>query len=403
MRILFIAPYIPSLIHFRSFNFTRVLAARGHKITLLALQPPGESMDALPQLRQWCETVKVVPHNRIQTLWNGLTALPSDFPLQAAYSNSWLFDRTVQELLSRERYDVAHIEHLRGAVLAKCVGTIPVVFDTVDSITLLFEKVLENPPGWKSRLMAKLDLDRTRRFESCLTQRFSQVIVTSELDRQTLIRLGNDYERMTVVPIGVDLEYFQPQPKARNPLCLIFTGKMSYHANIAAAVDLVEKIMPLVWAREPRARLLIVGKDPTRVVQALGTRYANVTVTGSVPDVRPYLAEAAIAVSAMRYSVGMQTKVLEAMAMGTPVVCSTQASSSLRVQHGQDVFIGDTAESIAQHILELLGSPDKRKAIGDAGRRYVETHQSWESSVSLLEGVYAKTLHGRYEAVTARG
>jgi glycosyltransferase involved in cell wall biosynthesis len=118
---------------------------------------------------------------------------------------------------------------------------------------------------------------------------------------------------------------------------------------------------------------------------------------------RPYLAQAAVAVSTVRYGVGIQNKVLEAMAMGTPVVCSTQASSSLRVQHGQDVFIGDTPELIAQHILELLESPEKRKAIGEAGRRYVEAHQSWESSVSLLEGVYAKTLQGRHELVTAGG
>src|SRR5690606_32012470 len=126
---------------------------------------------------------------------------------------------------------------------------------------------------------------------------------------------------------GVDLDYFQPQDLARNPKRLIFSGKMSYHANIAAAEDLSEKIMPLVWQAEPQANLQIVGKDPAPVILELGEKH-NISVTGYVPDLRPYLAQAAIAVSTVRYGVGIQNKVLEAMAMATPVVCSPQASSA---------------------------------------------------------------------------
>jgi glycosyltransferase involved in cell wall biosynthesis len=158
--------------------------------------------------------------------------------------------------------------------------------------------------------------------------------------------------------------------------------------------------MPLVWAKQPDVQLQIVGKDPTPAVLALA-EHPNVTVTGSVPDMRPYLAQAAIAVSTVRYGVGIQNKVLEAMAMGTPVVCSAQATSSLQTQPGRDLLVGDTPDEIAQHLLVLLESPEKRKAIGDAGRRYVETHQSWERSVSLLEDVYEEALYER--AVTARG
>jgi len=402
MRILFVTPYIPSRVRVRPYNLLRALAEQGHNITLLALQPPGDEGEALPDLRRWCDQVQVVPHSRLQVLLNELKALPGRFPLQAAYSVSPALDQTVRDMLGDEPFDVAHVEHLRGAVLANALGRLPVVFDSVDSISLLFGKVLQDAPGLKSRLMAQFDLGRTRQFEGQLTRRFQEVIVTSETDRQMLVDLGCDSNHVTVVPNGVDLEYFQPQTTERDHRKLVFTGKMSYHANVAAAKDLVERIMPKVWAKQPDVRLEIVGKDPTPAVHALAAHPA-VTVTGSVPDLRPYLAQAAIAVSTVRYGVGIQNKVLEAMAMATPVVCSPQASSSLQTQHGRDLLVGDTPDAIAEHILDLLESPERRQAIGAAGRRYVESYQSWNKSVAALETVYAKAVHEQSSRVSARG
>jgi sugar transferase (PEP-CTERM/EpsH1 system associated) len=387
MRLLFISPYIPSLIRVRPYNILRALTQRGHTLTLMALQPPGDDGEALPELRQWCEAVQIIPHSRLQTLLNGLMALPSDFPVQAAYSRSPEFNQRLREVLAAGKFDAAHVEHLRGAVLADGLGGLPVVFDSVDSISLLFGKVLQDAPSLKSRLMATLDLGRTQKFEGHLTRRFGEVTVTSEADRQALVELGSDANHITVIPNGVDLGYFQPQTIERNPLRLVFTGKMSYHANIAAVEDLVSKIMPLVWAQQPEAHLYIVGKDPAPTVQAMGEN-PHITVTGSVPDMRPYLAEAAVALSTVRYGVGIQNKVLEAMAMATPVVCSPQANSALRTQNGRDILVGDTPEAIAGHILDLLQSPQQRHQIGDAGRKYVETYHTWDSAAVTLETLY---------------
>jgi sugar transferase (PEP-CTERM/EpsH1 system associated) len=394
MRILFVSPYIPSLVRVRPYNLLRALARRGHQVTLLALQPPGDEGEALAELRQSCAAVHIVPHSRSQTLLNGLLALPTGFPVQAAYSRSGAFNRVAHEVLKAAAFDVAHVEHLRGAVLAEALNGLPVVFDSVDSISLLFGKVLQDAPSLKSRLMAALDLERTRRFEGHLTARFGQVAVTSEADRQALIELGSDGRRITVVPNGVDLDYFTPQAVERDPLRLVFTGKMSYHANVAAVEDLVEKIMPLVWAQQPQAHLYIVGKDPSPTIQAFGEQ-PGVTVTGSVPDLRPYLAGAAVAISTVRYGVGIQNKVLEAMAMATPVVCSPQAVSALKTQSGVNILVGETHAAIAQHILALLAAPDKRQTIGAAGRRYVETYQTWDSAAALLEDLYRAVIESQ--------
>ena len=165
LRILFITPYLPSLIRARSYNFIKTLAQRGHQITLLALEPPGEDTSGLTALRNWCQHVQTVPLPRWRTLWNGLWALPDQTPLQAAYSRSPAMADLIRQTQAESIFDVVHVEHLRGAELSRAINGIPTVFDSVDSISLLFEHVCRSGPTWRSRLLARLDLARTRRFE----------------------------------------------------------------------------------------------------------------------------------------------------------------------------------------------------------------------------------------------
>lgn len=397
MRILFISPYLPSLVRVRPFNLIKYLASRGHQITLLALVPPGEDTASLETVAAWCERVETVPLPRWRTLWNGLTAIPSRMPFQAAYSRSAEMARLIRQVQQAGQFEVAHVEHLRGAVLAGAANGLPVVFDSVDSITLLFEKVLAAGPTLKSRLMAQLDLGRTRRYEGQFLQHFERVLVTSPQDRQALVRLnttGQVDERVVVLPNGVDLDYFAPLDSPREPATLIFTGKMSYHANIAAAMDLATKVLPLVWQQLPEARLVIAGKDPPESLQALAAD-PRISVTGWVPDLRPYLAGATVAVLPLRYGVGIQNKVLEAMAMATPVVTTPQTMTALQAHAGQDIVVADTPPAMSQTVLALLADADRRQQVGQAGRRYVETHHDWQNVAAKLETVYQAAIAGQ--------
>ena len=366
----------------------------------MALQPPGDDAEALDGLSEMCAATHLVPHARWRTLWNGLSVLPTGQPIQMAYSRSPQFAERLRRVQAQERFDVVHVEHLRGAILAEPVSGIPIVYDAVDSISLLFERVLESPPTPKSRLIARLDLGRTRRYEAQLGERFDRVIVTSAADRDTLIALARDKrngrrveeDRYIVIPNGVDLDYFYCAPDHdRDPATLVFTGKMSYHANVAAVLDLAQEVMPRVWQTAPETRLCIVGKDPSEAVRALA-KDPRITVTGTVPDIRPYLARAAIAVSPIRYGVGIQNKVLEAMAMGTPVVCTPQACSALAVEPGRDLLTGSSPDALARHILDLLSSPARRAELGRAGRRFVEMHHSWDAQTATLERVYESAI-----------
>lgn len=395
MNILFVSAYVPSRIRVRPYSFIKALAARGHDVTLVCGSRPDDA-PALAELRAVCRRVVEVPVGPRQMAWNALRALPGTLPLQAALGFGAPLLETVRREAAAERYDVAHVEHLRASALGYALPATPAVLDAVDCISLLFERALRSGPSLKSRVMALLDLERTRRYEARYTEAYEQVLVTSPEDAEALRELAQRFgaagaapDHINVVPNGVDLDYFAPQAAERAPATLVFSGKMSYHANEAAAGFLAREIMPLVWQRQPEARLVLAGSAPTRAVQALAAD-ARITVTGYVPDLRPHLAGATIAVAPLRYGVGIQNKVLEAMAMGTPTIAARQAARALSVEEGHELLTAQSAEEFAAAILQLLSDSSARARMGAAGRRYVERHHDWRRLVERLEAIYRR-------------
>ena len=402
MRILFITPYVPSPIRVRPFNLIKGLAARGHAITLLTLAP-GDEGKHIPALRPYCQQIESVPFSRSQALTGVCYALLTGVPLQAAYGRSRRMIALLSDLLGRESFDVVHVEHLRASILGETIRSLPKVYDSVDCISLLFERTIALNPQWSSRLLARLDLGRTRRYEGRLARKYERVLVTSSEDRAALQELAARYGRadevklVEVLPNGVDLNYFAPQNLPRQGQTIVFSGKMSYHANVASVLYLVHEIMPLVWRERPSVGLWVVGQSPTRAVQAL-VKDERVKVTGFVPDLRPYLAQAAVAVSPIRYGVGIQNKVLEAMAMGTPVVTSPRARLALQAEPGEDLLVADSPAAFAEQVLRLLGDDLLRQQIGTNGRRYVEKHHDWFAISADLARIYQETIdaYGRH-------
>lgn len=398
MKILFIAPYVPSPIRVRPYNFIRALIRRGHDITLACaadMDHPADA-EAVAALRDIGVRVEPVRISRASMLRNVLRALPGELPLQAALTFDAAFLQRVRDLAQRQHFDVAHIEHLRGSGLGYAVQNIPVVLDSVDSIALLFERTLRGSASLKSRLIAFSDLARTRRYEAEYFRHYNHVIVSSPEDAWALRVLGQHYTKqtadtytntMTVVANGVDLEYFTPQIVERNPNTIVFSGKMGYHANEAAALFLVQEIMPWVWQQRPEVQVTIVGSSPPASIVTLA-KDPRIHVTGYVPDLRPYLASASLAACPLRYGVGIQNKVLEAMAMATPVVAARQVAQALQAVDGRDVLLATQPEEYAASILKLLGDRQYAQVLGHSGRQYVEEHHNWDKAAERLEYIY---------------
>ena len=407
MDILFLVPYVPNLIRVRPYNLIRHLTKQGHRVTVLTLWTGQVEREDINKLEQVCQQVYAVPLPLSRSLLNSLAALPSRTPLQANYC--WqpvLCDRLV-ELISdnndKQSFDVVHVEHLRGVKYALQLKSqfrpgkqIPIVWDSVDSISMLFRQAATTSKSFFGRWLTRFELGRTESYERWLAGQFERVLVTSQIDKNAFLSLQSSGFRescITVLPNGVDLDYFFPDNSVtREPDTLVLSGKMSYHANITMALHLIEKIMPIVWQKRPEVQVYIVGKDPPTEVINLGND-PRITVTGTVEDIRPYLRKSAISVTPIMYGAGIQNKVLEAMACATPVVSTTRATAALSIRPGHDLISADEPEAFADAVLCLLANPDLRKKIGEAGRRYVEANHRWSSIVEKLVEVYRESIH----------
>ncbi len=416
MKILFIVPYVPTRIRTRPLNLIRALIEAGHEVTVATLwTTEGELQEFVEILDGHC-TALCEKITTPRSLANCLLAVASRTPLQAAYCWKPTLANRLAALLATRDFDVVHVEHLRGARYALSVqdvlaeqgkGRVPVVWDSVDCISGLFHQTARGSRSFSSRFIARLELGRTRRYEAWLVRKLDRVVITSEIDRSHLLHLASTFpsgnearadleSRVTVVPNGVDLDYFRPLEGEREKSTLVISGKMSYHANEAAVISFVQEAMPRVWAERPDVQLWIAGKDPSRQVRDL--KSDRVVITGTVPDIRPFLQRASIAVAPIQYGAGVQNKVLEALACGTPVVATPQAVAGLSVQSGVHVAIGHGMTGLADAVLLLLNNPGQRRYLGKSGRCFVETNHDWRSIAGLLEDVYYQA---RHEAVSS--
>jgi glycosyltransferase involved in cell wall biosynthesis len=246
--------------------------------------------------------------------------------------------------------------------------------------------------------VGRIEVGRTGAFERQMVHAFDRVLATSRVDALALGTLNGDggtRPPITVLTNGVDLAYFKPAASTlRSPSRLVMTGKMSYHANVTMALEFAQQAFPLVQAQLPEAQLWIVGKDPAREIRALH-RPPSIQVVGTVPDLRPYLQEAALAVAPLRYGAGVQNKVLEAMACATPVVVSPAGVRGLSIEPAREAIVAEPGEQMAGAIVAALTEDGLRRRVGEAGRRYVEQHHDWAKIAQQLEGVYNELVRTR--------
>lgn len=410
MRILYIVPYVPNLIRVRPYNLIRNLSRRGHQVTLATLWTTEEERESIGRLESELDRIITFPLSRWRSMGNCAFALPTSQPLQAAYCwNPDLAHNLLHILRDRQEgdgFDVIHIEHLRGAQYGLWLrqniekdhrekrSRPPMIWDSVDSISSLFRQTSTQSERWFNRWLARVELRRTESYERMAIAKFDRILVTSKIDRQAFLDLdlGNHPQMISVLANGVDLDYFHPGGEnEREPATLVIHGKMSYHANVTMVLRLVREILPQVWGQNPQVKLIIVGKDPPGEVQELA-RNPSIVVAGTVEDIRPYLRKATLAVAPVVYGAGIQNKVLEAMACATAVIASSQAVSALEIEAGRDVVVADDPGVFSQAILDLLADPKRRQSLGQAGRRYVETHHAWGKIAAKLEDIYMSAI-----------
>lgn len=394
MRLLFIAPYLPSPIRVRTYQLLRALVRAGAQISLVALDDPFATRAVRAELETLCQEVHTVPLPKRAAALRCLAALPTSTPLWVAYCRTPELLSTVRAVCARTSFDAAHVEHLRAAFVREALGELPTVFDAVDCITALQRQYFEQPGSFPTRLLAWEEWHKLRRYEPRAYRSFDQLALTSDFDAHALQALGEPLPPVHVIPNGVDLEYFQPNAALPpEPHTLVFSGKMSYRANDDAARHFIQEILPKIRARCPHVHLIVAGSEPSRALQSLAKNSDNVTITGFVDDLRPFLCRGAVAVCPLRIGVGIQNKALEAMAMGRPVVATPLVGRALQAAIGQGITLAENDDAFAQHCLTLLAAPERAQQQGAAARCYVEKHHQWSQVARAFQGLYTAAKH----------
>lgn len=394
MRILVVsdmAPYPPMTgTPLRIFNLLRRVAVE-HDVWLATFTRTREEAEGISSLGEFCAGVESVelpnygalsrPSGLVRNLLSGS---PPDLRL---YDSPELSD-VARRLTAKVEFDVVQVENSYMAFyldrISRSARTVTVL-DCIDVVYRKYERMsrLEPKPARKvrtwlhGRMMRKWEPRQAARFDCCLTM--------SEADRRELL-VANPQIRGRVVPNGVDTERMQPLHSHDGPPALVFVGNMQYRPNADAVVAFCESVLPRVRHAMGRVEMWIVGTDPGPEVLRLDGD--GVHVTGRVEDVRPYYARSTVCVVPLRAGSGTRLKILEAMALGRPVVSTPVGCEGIEARDGEHLLIAKDPDELAAKTIELLSNDQLRDRVAGSARELVVSTYDWDVIAKGLIGVY---------------
>lgn len=396
--ILIVAPYLPLPATFGGALRIHALVTGLAKFAEVSLLAPG-GIDELPYAQAMGKicNVTLVPAastsrqpagrrkriNQLRTLANGRSFLETWFnpQMQAA----------IDRILMTRRIDVVQFEFLESA-LYRVPDGIPTVYDAHN----IEHRLLTRVAGTSDRLLKQQfntsEARKLRRLERDIWLRATRCLATSEVDAEVI--RASCSTPVDVIPNGVDLDFFQQTPLCKaTPGNVVFTGAMRHQPNADAAVWYATGIHQHVQKALPGATFTIVGADPPPAVTQLNS--PSIIVTGQVPDVRPWLADAQVVAVPLRSGGGTRLKILEAFAAGRPVVSTTVGSEGLDVKNGVHLLLADSPEAFAGAICRIANDPDLARTLTSNARSLVEERYSWETIVASLVQSLNNVIQGR--------
>ena len=397
MRILFLSgwyPYPPDNgARIRIFNLIKHLAAR-HEVTLLSFSssPEPVSQERLGAMGPYCRSVTAVPYQQFEPhSLRALLGLFSTRPRAVVDTYSPEMAVLAKKVSGRETFDVVVASTQRAAPYALLVD-LPRVFEEVE-LTVLHDK-FARAENLVSKIRYGLMWWKQARYMGRLLPQFDGCTVVSERERDLVMRVMPEYDSLAVVPNGVDLEVNTGDFGTPKPDTLIYPGALTYSANFDAMEFFLGDIFPLVKAQRPNARLRITGRYDGVPVERLPLGN-GAELTGYLNDIRPAVAQSWACVVPLRVGGGTRLKILEAMALGTPVVSTSKGAEGLAVTHGENILIADDPGDFAQAVVCLLGDESLRAKLSANGRRLVEERYSWKTCAHRLEQLLYQVIEQR--------
>ena len=387
----------------RSWHLLSGLARRS-TVHLAAFVDDPADWNELDDLRAVCGEVCLLPLVRRAALVRGVTGLLHASPITTGYYRDRRLDDWARTLASRRRLDALFVYSSSMAQYAAAGLAIdgPRVIDFCDVDSDKWRQYATShrwPTSWMYAREARL-LERCER-RAALS--FDAALVSAEPEAALLRRIVPEAAgRIRVLANGVDAGYFDPLGRWSSPYpeerrVIAFTGAMDYHANVDAVSWFANTVLPPIRAAMPDAIFAVVGSNPAPQVRALAN-LDGVIVTGRVPDIRPYLAHAAVVVAPLRIARGVQNKVLEALAMARPVVATANAVQGIPGAAQAGVCIRDDAGALAAAVIERLAAAGETAA---AGRRFVLERYAWQTQVDAVAELLLRAGAGGHDRLAA--
>jgi len=374
----------------RSYNIVRELA-RQHSITFFSFYA-AHDCDLHPDLKNMVDRVVCVPldlpaSKSFAEMLDYSIRLFSSAPYNITKYCRPQVRRRLRALLKQETYDVMLCDFLAAAGVVPWDWPTPKVLFTHNVEAAIWRRHYEvaTNPIWKA--ISWREWRKTEAAERTYLRLADRVLTVSETDRDAFAPFVEP-GKLAVIPTGVDVDYFHPTPVEETANSLVFTGSMDWLPNEDAILYFVDAILPLIKKQCPEISLEVVGRSPSRKLQALAERERSLRLTGWVEDIRPFVARGSICIVPLRIGGGTRLKIFEAMAMSKAVVSTSVGAEGLPVQSGANIIVADTPGDFAQSVVSLLRDPSQRRRLGTSARALVQEKYSWpkvaESFASTL-------------------
>ena len=380
MKILFITARLPYPPHKGDqvvpYHRLRLLS-RQHQITLVSFYEQEADLAALATLEKYCEKIVTVKLTKREGILNMLRyGLFSRRPFQVLYYTSSAFEQAIGAL-PLQHFDLIHTFMLRVAHYTP-VSQAPRLLELIDSMELNFSRRLPMEK-WYWKALVKEEIRRLQRYERKMVGRFEAAIVVSAIDKEMI-----NHPKVHCIPLGVDGSVFYPAAEEPREPILVFSGNMGYYANEKSLLWFLAHCWESIKAKVPRAKLYIVGTNPTQRLRWF-TKDSSIVMTSFVASVADELRKAQVAIAPMQSGSGMQNKILEAMASRLPVVSTTVGLGDIKAKHQHEVMVADTKDAFTESCVSLLQSDSLRSKLGQRGLSLVQTRYTWEANVAAFQ------------------
>ena len=351
------------------------------------------------KLKKYCQDVHLVYRRSDESMFlryfNAFTNLLYPVrPFHAVNYYSRKFKNMLVRILAGRKFDIIQIGFLQMAQYVNVItnGT-PVLLDTHNVDHFLMNRYAQVEMNILKKKYLQYQTEKLKKYEMKMYPRFDRCLMVSREEMEAGQAITNKQANFCVITIGVDLDYFSPpsQP-VKTTADLIFTGTMSGEMNINAVLFFYQNILPLIKKQIPHVKLMVVGTNPDKKIINLGRRDPYIEVTGTVPDIRPYMSRSKVVIVPLQIGAGVRTKIGEAMAMGIPVISTSIGCEGTKVTQGKDIIIADTPTEFANQTIRLLRDEKLRTKLVENGRKLVCSIYNWDAIVGNLYSTYVEVV-----------